>query len=331
MEPEQFVWVTVGRELWPAHVVQWQHSPGQALVRWDNGKIETVLHGDISLELPSRRQKRTHTGHIKTEPEPVSSSSLLLTEMSSSSGTTSATVWSSSNAASKHGDDPASGTTTKEEPIPDEPASGTTTNEEPIPDEPASETTTKEEPIPDEPASRTTTNEEPIPDVPAISNANVPSALLQSMQQDFQDAKIKKEGDKVVLNSKERAFRQTELRALIKANRDPQGNPRFVFRRGCSVSITTVLGGQGVHPWPIVKNVPDMGKDFISAGEFYFAGVEHFNHFVPKYPGAKGFIDSTALRDNRKSQPTFHVFVQCSQQRYHKYWYGTNAKGGYLC
>ena len=286
MEPEQFVWVTVGRELWPAHVVQWQHSPGQALVRWDNGKIETVLHGDISLELPSRRQKRTHTGHIKTEPEPVSSSSLLLTEMSSSSGTTSATVWSSSNAASKHGDDPASGTTTKEEPI---------------------------------------------PDVPAISNANVPSALLQSMQQDFQDAKIKKEGDKVVLNSKERAFRQTELRALIKANRDPQGNPRFVFRRGCSVSITTVLGGQGVHPWPIVKNVPDMGKDFISAGEFYFAGVEHFNHFVPKYPGAKGFIDSTALRDNRKSQPTFHVFVQCSQQRYHKYWYGTNAKGGYLC
>ena len=301
MEPEQFVWVTVGRELWPAHVVQWQHSPGQALVRWDNGKIETVLHGDISLELPSRRQKRTHTGHIKTEPEPVSSSSLLLTEMSSSCGTTSATVSSSSDAASKHGDDPASGTTTKEEPIPDEPA------------------------------SRTTTNEEPIPDVPAISNANVPSALLQSMQQDFQDAKIKKEGDKVVLNSKERAFRQTALRALIKANRDPQGNPRFVFRRGCSVSITTVLGGQGVHPWPIVKNVPDMGKDFISAGEFYFAGVQHFNHFVPKYPGAKGFIVSTALWDNRKSQPTFHVFVQCSQQRYHKYWYGTNAKGGYLC
>ena len=88
--------------------------------------------------------------------------------------------------------------------------------------------------------------------------------------------------------------------------RDASGRPRKVFTKG-NTGIHLVLGGNGMEPWPIVKNPRPQG--FVKQDEFYFAGARSFNPWAPAFAGDElGFIELKAIPDG---QTEFHVFGQC--------------------
>jgi hypothetical protein len=116
-------------------------------------------------------------------------------------------------------------------------------------------------------------------------------AIDEVMKGDEQDIKVRKEGTANGLTTKEREKRKRKFKIWKKANTDPDdGLGRYVFRRGChSKCITTILGGSGCCPFPVVDKPktaflqnPTMQNSFIEPGEFYVAGNEGWNPFGPR-------------------------------------------------
>jgi hypothetical protein len=147
-----------------------------------------------------------------------------------------------------------------------------------------------------------------------------------------QDAAVKVEGAATHLSPEERQKRQEAFDKWRHANTDPRtGLGRYVFRRGCHSScLTTILGGHGMDPWPIVKKVPevdDQPNPFIQAGQFYVAGNEAWNPFGPRFPGDTGLVNTEALVGN-PAQKEFHMFVECSKQPCKRHWHGKLAAAG---
>ena len=166
---------------------------------------------------------------------------------------------------------------------------------------------------------------------PTVSASEIKDTVVAD---NIQDARVKKEKGVQSLNSEERERREEAFRKWKEANTDPvTGEGRFVFRRGCQSScITTILGGQGMDPWPIVERPPRLYdtneiNEFIRPGEFYVAGDEAWNPFGPRFPGDKGFVNTAALAMNPE-QEEFHLFVQCADKPHKRHWHGESAKKG---
>jgi len=348
LSPEQLVWVTEGTTQHPANFIAWDKDGGGALVRWSEAGWQELIPDTsrIAVALPHRRQqttnraavsknphnKRTCTGKIKSEdaaaaedvtpPIMVGSSSIAAVvtpgpqiknedyDAAEDVKPPAIMVGSSSTAAVvtpgpqiKNEDGDAAATADVKPPFM---VGSSSTAAAVSPDPPASS----------DPA-------------PSSSASLLPLAVLQSLEADGLDIKVKKEGERVVLNSNQRKELQAKKQAMIQANKGPDGKPRRVFRRGCHAQcITTVLGGCGTDCWPVVMNVPQAGTPFIEPGEFYVAGIEAWNSFGPQYPGATGFVNSEAINQN-PDQDTFHLFVQCSKKKTQKFWHGRDAIGGY--
>ena len=144
--------------------------------------------------------------------------------------------------------------------------------------------------------------------------------------------------------------RQRRLAARSIALRDPNGEPRKTFRRGCkAVTITTVLGGSSMDPAPVVMNIPtgifpDGQNPFIKEGEFYFAGAYLWNPWTPVFPGDIGLIQTDNLKDkdrrarstkkkekitiDRGKQEMFHCFMECSKRKHDCHYLGPNNHKG---
>jgi hypothetical protein len=188
-------------------------------------------------------------------------------------------------------------------------------------------------------------NKKPTPDLLQTSRSNNYSttsitmeAIDEVMKGDEQDVKVKKEGTANGLTTKEREKRKRNFKIWKKANTDPDdGLGRYVFKRGCAKAcITTILGGSGIWPWPIVKTPPTaflhnpaMENPFIESGEFYVAGNDGWNPLGPRFPGDTGCVITCALKMNPQ-QEEFHLFIQCASKPHKRLWHGKNARDGRL-
>ena len=196
-------------------------------------------------------------------------------------------------------------------------------------------------PTPDHPPSSTNNNTEIkiAPDrAPSSSrifsddqtSASIHRAVLDSSNQ---DTKIKLEGSAASLSEEERVKRSKDFEYWQTMNIDPKtGKGRFVFRRGCHKHcITTVLGGSGMEPWPIVNRPPALLENglnpFIKQGEYYVAGNEAWNPYGPRFPGDTGLVNKT-VTDLNPGQNEFHLFVECSNKPHKRHWHGKLAAGG---
>ena len=87
------------------------------------------------------------------------------------------------------------------------------------------------------------------------------------------------------------------------------GQPRHTFRKGTSGAvIATVLGGNPMEAWPIVKTAGQKG--FVKAGEMYYAGNRPFNPLGPSYAGGPGLLQVQCFPE---SQEELIVFGQVRQ------------------
>ena len=188
-------------------------------------------------------------------------------------------------------------------------------------------------------------SKKPTPDLLQSSRSNnnattsiTMEAIDKVMKDNEQDVKVKKEGTAIGLTTKEREKRKRNFDIWKTANTDPDdGLGRYVFRRGCHPRcITTILGGSGCFPFPVVDKPktaflqnPTMQNPFIEPGEFYVAGNEGFNPFGPRFPGDTGCVDTRAFGQNSQ-QDEFHLFVQCASQSHKRLWHGKNARDGRL-
>jgi hypothetical protein len=138
--------------------------------------------------------------------------------------------------------------------------------------------------------------------------------------------------------------RKERLNALINANIDQStGGGRQVFLRGCAKkSLTTILGGSGIQPGPLLKKEPPTigptgnPNPFIKQGEVYLAGRDDFNPWGPSFPGDYGLVESRLLKNReaetekgyrREEQESFHLFITCSKQRWDPHYHGNDVKG----
>ena len=224
----------------------------------------------------------------------------------------------------------------KEPPTGNEPGSGAVPDSiaEKIRPMPRGPDVVESNPTPMMPDSAPCSNNQPTaavtPDAAPSSDIIIHPSVQKVLNDASQDSNVKQEGSAVKLSEDERQKRKECLDKWIQANTDPRTNKgRYVFRRGCHKHcITKVLGGSGMHPWPIVKNPPlvnDQVNPFISNGEFYAAGDEGWNPFGPRFPGDTGLVSLWAFSTPQKE---FHLFVQCSTKPHKRHWHGKNAKGG---
>lgn len=131
---------------------------------------------------------------------------------------------------------------------------------------------------------------------------------------------------------------RAERKRWIKANKDPRtGQGRHVFRRATGPqkqkSIVEVLGGNGMDPWPVVKNA--VNPHFVKQGEFFVAGRSDWNPWGPRFPGDDGLLNAAAFYENASAieaseQTLFHLFEMCHKSKENTRYQGKDARGGYF-
>jgi len=133
--------------------------------------------------------------------------------------------------------------------------------------------------------------------------------------------------DQAAPNNPERMARQQAMRAALTVP-NTQDTPRALFRRGChKLCITTVLGGSGTSPCPLVNRVPDGGNAFIQPGERYIAGQCDWNPWAPRFPGDNGLVDADFVSHE---QEEYHMFTSVSNDSDSPLYHGKKKKGAYL-
>ena len=350
LSPEQLVWVTEGTTQHPANFIAWDKDGGGALIRWETAGWQELIQdtSTIAVALPPRRRqttnrkaisnssnnKRTCDGKIKNEDDAAAAAEDMKPPFMVGSSSTAAAVTPDPQIKNEYNADAAEDVKPPALPVGSSSTAAVVTPGPQIKNE--YNDAAAEDVKPPFMVGSSSTAAAVTPDPPASSDpapspsaSLLPLAVIQSLEADGLDIKVKKEGDRVVLNSNQRKELQAKKEAMIQANKGPDGKPRRVFRRGCHAQcITTVLGGCGTDCWPAVMNVPQAGTTFIEPGEFYVAGIEAWNSFGPQYPGATAFVNSEAF-DQNPDQDTFHYFVQCSKKKTQKFWHGRDAKEGY--
>uniref|UniRef100_A0A7S3LFL4 Uncharacterized protein n=1 Tax=Amphora coffeiformis TaxID=265554 RepID=A0A7S3LFL4_9STRA len=152
-------------------------------------------------------------------------------------------------------------------------------------------------------------NQDVIPDGPVSSLSSAEAIHSQVMSTCNEDIKVKLEGSASTLSAAERQKRRECFEYWKTMNTDPRTKQgRYVFRRACQKrTITYVLGGAGMDPWPIVKKPPKINgavNPFIRPNEVYVAGNECWNPYGPRFPGDKGLV--TLIMPSRpKKNSTF--------------------------